>query len=117
MLWQKKIHPKLKFEVRDLLKNPPKENFDFVLASGIFNIKIPNWEKFTYATLKKMYVLSKIGVGVNFLNLLTPLKKDIKSCYADPSKILKFISTQFTSNLILKQDYKPNDFTIFFYKD
>lgn len=113
----RKKYPKAKFEIRDLLEELPEEPFDYVFESGIFNLKSPNWEKFTYAMLKKMYKISKIGVGVNFLSTWTPFKRDNTSAYADPCKILKFIHSHLTSRVILRQDYRPNDFTIFLYKD
>lgn len=110
-------YPEAKFEVRDLLfKAPSKQSFDYVVESGIFNLKIPNWHKFTYKTLAKMYKISKIGVGANFLNIFSPFEKDRNSYYADPCKILKFVCTYLTHKIILRQNYKPNDFTIFFYK-
>jgi ubiquinone/menaquinone biosynthesis C-methylase UbiE len=113
----KRKYPKAKFEVRDLLKNSLlKESFDYVLESGIFNLKIPNWEKFTHKVLTQMYKISKIAMGVNFLSALTSFKKNRNSYYADPFEILNFIYNNLSSKFILRHDYKPNDFTIYTYK-
>ena len=111
-----KRYPGIEFRVVDLLKNNFKESFDYVLASGLFGIKIPNWEKVSYKLLGKLYKISKIGVGVNFLSTLTPFKKDKMSYRTDPAEILNFIYNDINQKFVLRHDYKPNDFTIYIYK-
>ncbi len=90
------------------------ETFDYVFASGTFNLKTTNWEKETYQTLGKIWGLCRLGVAVNFLSSLHQNKNKI-SYYADPSDILKFIGT-LTKKFILRHDYKNNDFTVYLYK-
>ena len=92
----------------------PTKKFDYVLASGVFNLAIPNWEKETYKTLKVMWELAKVGMAVNFLSSLSP-KKDSRSYYASPDKMVKFFST-LTNNFTLRHDYKKNDMTFYLYK-
>lgn len=113
----KKKYPRTEFEVNDLLEVSLPKSFDYVVESGIFNLKVPNWEKLTTNLLTQMYKASKIGVGANFLNSFSAFKKDKNSYYVDSSKILKFINNNLTAKVILRQDYKSNDFTVFFYKD
>lgn len=113
----KKKYPKEEFITGNLLENPPKESFDYVFESGIFNIKVPNLENLIKKTLVQMYGICKLGVGVNFLSSFTPFKKDKKSYYVNPFKMSDFIQKNLSSKFVLKHDYKPNDFTVFFYKD
>lgn len=115
ILRAKREYPSSRFEERDILKNRIQGRFDYVVASGLFFLKTPHWEELTYEILSKMFKISKMGVGANFLSLFSQGKKDENSYYADPSKILKFICTYLTSKVILRQDYRPNDFTVFFY--
>ena len=117
ILKAKEKYPKAEFKIVDLLENNIKERFDYVMASGIFNLKIPNWEEFTFKILSQMYRISKIGVGVNFLSKCSPFSKDERSYYANSSEILDFICINLSSRIILRQDYKANDFTIYIYKD
>lgn len=117
ILAAKKKYPKAEFIVGDLMEKLPKESFDYVLESGIFNIEIPNWKKFTYKVLVRMYGMSRIGMGINFLSSLSPFKKEKNSHYVNPCEMLEFIFTKFTSKVVFRHDYKLNDFTIFAYKD
>lgn len=113
----KKKYPGVEFRVGDLTGVLPKESFDYVFESGIFNLKIPHWEKFVYKVLTQMYEVSKVGVGANFLSIFSPFTKDKNSYYADTCEVLRFVFTKLTTKAIFRHDYKPNDFTIFFYKD
>ena len=110
-------YPQAEFALRDLLESPLQEGFDYVLACGIFNLWVPDWEQFTSQTLSRMYALCRIGVGVNFLSRFSPFNKDKLSYYADPAKILDFICSNLSPNIVLRQDYKANDFTVYIYKD
>lgn len=113
----KKKYPKAEFMVGDLREKLPKEHFDYVLESGIFNIKVANWEKITYKVLVRMYEMSKIGMGINFLSMLSPFEKDKRSHYVDPCEMLNFIFINFTPKVVFRHDYRPNDFTVFVYKN
>lgn len=105
----KKKYPNAKF-----VNCFPDEKFDYVFGSGIFNLKTDNWEEQTYSLIKKMFNSAKIGVGINFLKRCNYKKNEI-SHYAEPIEILKFVST-LTPKIILRTDYKPNDFTIYLFK-
>jgi len=104
------------FEVRDILENPLKDRFDYVFASGIFALESPNWEKYTHAMLIRMFEFCTVGMGVNFLSSFTPYEMDKVSHYVNPADILKFVCKNLSSKVILRHEYKPNDFTIFVYR-
>ena len=105
------------FQIMDLLKNPIQGRFDYVLASGLFGLKLPHWKDFTYMMLYHMYNISNIGIGINFLSCYSPFNKNSKCYYACPSKILSFICDNLSRRVVLRQDYKANDFTVYIYKD
>ena len=112
----KKKYPGVEFRVVDLLKNNFRGFFDYILASGLFGLKISRWEAFSYKVLIKMYKISKIGIGANFLSAFTPFKKDRKSYYANPFQISNFIRKNLSDKFALRHDYKSNDFTVYIYK-
>ena len=113
----KKKYPKAEFKTGDLLTSSLREQFDYVFESGIFNIKIANWERFTRKVLVQMYRISKIGVGANFLSDFTPFKKNKKSYYVNPFGMLKFVLGNLSNKFVLRHDYKPNDFMVYIYKN
>ena len=108
--------PEVTFQVRDILDNELNEKFDYVVASGIFGIETPNWKAITEEKIRKMYQLCEIGVGVNLLSFFTLGEKTADSHYANPLDILDFIFRNLTTRLVLRHDYRPNDFTVYIYK-
>jgi len=105
----RKKYPKAKF-----IYYYPTEKFDYVLASGIFNLEILNWQDTTYTTIKKMFESANIGVGINFTKRSSSAKNEITH-YSDPIEIMKLVAP-LTPKMTMRADYKPNDFTIFLYK-
>jgi len=111
----KKRCPNAVFEVKDILEAPVVNKFDFVIASGIFGLETPNWEEIFKKMTTRMYELSKIGVSVNFLSAFTPGKKPADSHFADPIEITDFVLRNLSTKVVLRHDYKPNDFTLYIY--
>ncbi|MBT3362553.1 MAG: class I SAM-dependent methyltransferase [Chloroflexi bacterium] len=109
-------YPDATFEVADILEDDVDWSFDFVIASGIFALEAPNWAEIVERTLLKMHKISKIGFGVNFLSTYTTGDKQSESHFANPSEILSLVSSNISTNVVLKHDYRPNDFTIYVYK-
>lgn len=109
--------PKVKFEVGDVMDSLLQDKFDFVVASGIFGLKTPNWQYVVEKQLSKMYDLCEIGVVVNFLSYYTTGKKFADSHYANPADILEFVFRNLSNRVVLRHDYRPNDFTVYVYRD
>jgi len=109
--------PDAKFEIQDLLKWSYLDKFDWVLASGIFNIETPNRAEYVFKTLEAMFRACKRGVGVNFVSDWSPGAREQRTVYADPAEILDLVCRALSSKVVLRHDYRPNDFTIYVYKD
>ncbi len=92
----------------------PNEKFDFVFASGVFNLPEEHWVDKTFNMISDMFDHCNIGVGINFLSDYSKTKDNV-SKYTNPSEILKFTS-MLTGKWILRHDYKNNDWTIYLYK-
>ncbi len=101
---------KKKYKEGTFYKVMPKGRFDLILASGVFNYDMPDWRE----TMKMLWKKCRDGMAINFTSSLAEVKaKNIN--YFDPSEMLKFAQS-LTGRFVLRHDYKPNDFTIYFYK-
>jgi SAM-dependent methyltransferase len=112
----KRRFPGASFEVKDIIEDSIDQTFDYVVSSGIFFLKTPNWREIMEGMVSRMYELSEIAVGVNLLSSYTTGQKDSLSYYAAPTEILDFVCCHLSTRVILRHDYRPNDFTLYIYK-
>lgn len=112
----KKRYPDAQFQIVQSLKEFSDSSFDYVVESGIFNLQVPGWRAATFQVLRDMFRVSKKGVGANFLSAFSPFLKDKNSFYANPLEIARAAFKAFTPKIVLRHEYKPNDFTLFLYK-
>lgn len=108
--------PGVTIEVKDILDDELKGKYDYVVASGIFSLETPNWQAVAEKIIGKMYQLSEIAVGVNFLSSFTTGEKLTDRHYANPADIVSFVSKNLSTRIVLRHDYRPNDFTLYIYK-
>ncbi|MDP2947702.1 MAG: class I SAM-dependent methyltransferase [Nanoarchaeota archaeon] len=106
-----------KFVLKDV--DEVEKGYDFVVASGAFNILIDNNWDFLIKRIKIMFKIAKIGISFNLLSDYADkefIKRDKgKICYYNPVKILDFCM-KLSRKVVLKHNYMPNDFTIYLYK-
>lgn len=118
-------YPGVRFEVRDVLEENLREQFDYVFMSGIFNLKFsdktPHVE-FVQNMLKRSYELARRGVAANFLDTaavnLVPRGKNNeigRYYFHSPAEILT-LSRTITTRYILRADYFRGDFTVYLLK-
>lgn len=120
----RKKYPDAKFELKDILEERHLPKFDYIFASGVFNIRTTDTGshlEFVKSMLLRMYDLGNYGVAVNFLSegaLPISNPEDLNSgryYYFKPEEILnfcRFICTRY----ILRHDYHPGDFTVYLLK-
>lgn len=108
--------PEVTFEVKDVLDSELNEEYDYVIGSGIFNVATPNWGEIAERTISWMYEHSKIGVGVNFLSDFTTGQKLSHSHHVNPLSMLDFVLRNLSTRVVMRHDYKSNDFTLYIYK-
>jgi len=103
-----KTYPGFKFEDRDILFSKPKENFDYILCSGIF--AHGNREFFEEMT-KTAFQLCNTGYAFNMFES----KKDdfFKICQQE---VLFTCRSLKPKNIKVIKNYLHNDYTIFLYK-
>ena len=118
----KRIHfnfKKAKFEVFNLfdgkIDETLKEEYDYVVASGIFSFPIKDNVGYLHEMLRKMYKISCFGVAVNM-----PISyvdyKDKNLFYFVPEEVFSFCKS-ITKRVSLLHDYMPYEFTVYLYKD
>lgn len=90
---------------------------DYVIASGIFNIKLDSsekdWTDYVLETLSKMDKLAMKGFSFNLLTKYSDaefMRPDLY--YADPCFYFDYCKRNFARNVALLHDYGLYDFTI-----
>lgn len=108
--------PKLSVLCMDILENRFKaKSFDYVIASGLFNVAMKDWNKRTDIIIREMYRISKRGMALNFLRYRKK-NKNPASHYEKFENIIKIIE-KYANSFVIRCDYKENDFTIYVYKN
>ena len=111
----KKLHPDLKnswvYSIEKLKK------FDFVIASGLFNVKLnyndKEWLQYVLKTLKQFNELCLKGFSFNVLT-----KYSDKECmkenlyYADPLTLFDWCKKEFSEYVSLLHDYSLYQFSV-----
>lgn len=112
----KSKYPELKLEVLDILnlKNP-SPIYDYLLASGIFNLKINKQEDFVYQMINRMFELCKCGIAFNIQSSYSDTF-DKNEYYANPIQLLDYCF-HITRWVVLRHEYMPHDFTIYMYRE
>lgn len=93
------------------------DKFDFVIASGIFNVRLENtqedWLIYVLETLQKLNSHSTKGFSFNVLTKYSD-KEFMKDYlyYADPLFLFDYCKTNFSKNVALLHDYNLYEFTL-----
>lgn len=94
-----------------------KDVFDFIIASGIFNVRLDNssedWLKYILNTIETLNAHSKKGFSFNMLTKYSD-KEYMKDYlyYADPLFLFDYCKTNFSRNVAILHDYNLYEFTI-----
>lgn len=114
-------NPGGQFELRNLLEEPPGEEFDLALVSGVFNNALADNKQFMEAALKVLYRSVKIGVAFNALSRYVHFRSDGLHYYC-PMRVFEYCKSQLTPRVSIRHDYQlkpgiiPFEFTVYLYK-
>lgn len=102
---------------QDILETTATEQFDYVLASGLFNLAADDWSEAVRQTLTRLFSLCRVGLAVNFLSCYSTDQVP-QLAYADLTFVIE-ICAGLTRRFILRHDYasRRNDFTLYAYRD
>lgn len=109
----KQLYPDYEFKTQ--LQD--KLYFDYIVASGIFNVKLDTsnqiWLDYIITTINQMNSLSRCGFAFNILTSYSD-KEFMKDYlyYADPCFFFDYCKKNFSRNIALLHDYDLYEFTI-----
>jgi len=113
----RKRYPELLIENKTIFEiDAEKPVYDYIVASGIFYLRKDEPYEYMMKTIGKMFQLCKKGIAFNSLSSWSK-EYSKNEFYADPLEIVAEIKNKFTSKIILRHDYHPNDFSIYMYKE
>lgn len=112
----KEKHSNAEFQTIDFGNPEFTDKFDYIFCSGALSFRVPNYKEFYFTQIKKMFELSKIGVGFNMLTIQNNTNPGDDNLYATYSveEVSEFCS-KLTPKMKVYSDYLPNDFTVFLY--
>jgi len=111
----RKRHPAIRLFCADILDFQSLVRIDYSFASGIFFLCDLRWEEHFIAVCRKLLRISDVGIGFNLLSVYSE-KNDSGQHFARPWKILKLVMEKISLKVVLRHDYRSNDFTIYVYK-
>ncbi|WP_299443031.1 class I SAM-dependent methyltransferase [uncultured Rhodospira sp.] len=94
----------------------PTPQVDWVLASGIFAHRRDRPDAYMRDMIAAMLPLARKGVAVNSLSLKAPDNRRWRLYHADPDAMIAWATDQ-VPHAVLREDYDPNDFTLYLYTD
>lgn len=104
-------------QVRLTVGREPATPADFVVASGIFNVKmkteIDEWERYVFKTIDDLVAAARKGVAFNFLTSWSDapfMREDL--FYAAPERILEYCAERHSRWIEISQDYGLFEFTV-----
>ncbi|MBP2033802.1 SAM-dependent methyltransferase [Clostridium algifaecis] len=108
---------KIKYECGDFLSKNFNKKFDYIIESGIFNLKLKMMDNYDFIqqSINKAFELFNEAIAFNFVTERVNFKDD-GSYYINPEKVLE-IAYRYSKKIILKNNYMPFDYTMIIYKD
>jgi SAM-dependent methyltransferase len=111
----RKRFPEARFEVRDLLADPPDRAWDHVLINGIFNHRVrDNWV-WIDRTVRAAFERAEKGLALNLLNGEED-SSDPEMFYATPSEFERRAMEWAGGKARLVRGYLHGDMTAYLYK-
>lgn len=107
----------IKFIVGDFLGLDLADEFDYVVASGIFNHRLTHADTYDLieAVIAKALSVSRDGLAFDFLSDKVDYRLE-HTFHSSPEKILS-MAYKFSRNIVLRNDYMPFEFSLFIFKD
>lgn len=105
------------FSCADILDDAFAGEYDYAIASGIFNHKMEAIANYAVieATMAKALRLSRDGIAFDFLSDKVDYRH-AHTFHSSPEKILG-LAYGFSRNVVLRNDYMPFEFSVFIHKD
>lgn len=108
-------YPEGHFYCQDVLREPIKEDFDYVLISGIFNNEVPEGTDFLKDMLRAVFPHAKMGLGFNFTSTHVNFRSP-GMMHHDPQVVMEFCLVELSKKLQLHHHYFRCDVAVFLYR-
>ena len=105
----RQLYPDARFEVADFAEYVGGP-FDYVCASGVFSVKIPDYKEAYFRQIKKMFTMVQKGVAFNMLDKGHHPDDETYAAYS-PEEVRAFCLS-LTDDVVVYHDYLPHDFTV-----
>lgn len=123
--FSRKKFPGVRFETVDLVNDKFTEKFDYVICSGVFNIKMEDMDAHKASVrqmISRMFNICNVGVAANFLAqsniyIMPPEDEENRDRYVfyTEEELAQWIKAV-CERYILRKDYHPGDFTFYMLK-
>jgi SAM-dependent methyltransferase len=107
-------HPGVAFERRDLLagENGPH---DFLVTSGLFNVKLgaaeDAWAELVRDMLRRMFALARHAIAFNLMSDQVDFRIP-ELYYCPPAEMLAFCQRELSRHVRLRHDYPLHEYTV-----
>ncbi len=113
-------HPDARFEVRDIVRDPPAEPFDFVFASGTLNLRLPDHEAWVAAMIHAMWDAAARALVFNLLSARYAAAQmryadHDNYFYAKPSAMLE-LCLELGGQVVLDHAELAHSFAVYLYR-
>jgi SAM-dependent methyltransferase len=109
----------LEVECRDILLSPPQERYDYVVASGTFNLRMNSskaaWKHYVQQILAALYGITGRGMAIDFLSTFAQ-SEEPNEYHEDPSEILTFVQRNLSPLAEIRHSVSPGHFAVFAYR-
>ncbi len=103
------------FRVADVMEFAPLDDYDYVVASGLFGLDTEGARDRVRPTLERIFGWARGGTAANFLSTRSPSPAEGR-IYVEPWKALE-AGLALTPAARLNHAYLPNDFTLYLYRE
>ena len=97
-----------------------KENFDYVVSSGAFNMLYSDCElehkKMVFKIIEDLFLISNVYCSVNFMSDNVDFKQD-GSYHQNVAEMLNFVRDKLSQRVSVDCSYMPYEFTITIWRD
>lgn len=108
----REVYPEINVSQRDILDQPLENQYDVVVASGIFNARLLGEEQYRYieAMLVTMFSSSRLGISIDFMT--TDVDWQAPGAFHANPTVIWGIARKISPRVVLRQDYLPYEFCV-----
>ncbi len=115
-----KEYPECNFMLRDFMKETGKEIYDYVVQSGMFNVRLEEddeaWKQMCRKWITKMFDVAAKGISFNFITSWSEYRQP-GLYYESPENLMTFIQKNLSRFVQIYHAYPLYEFSVAIYKE